>query len=177
LRNEFYRVGEVASRLVHTQKIVSASLAPGISDTGITMKHLTSALCLVVTAILVVSITSQKPTTVTPSILVTDGTPAGANIDWSMIGQAIAALISAIVGIVQLFRDLFGKTASAQSQPSPQLIRDIIQHGGTLTPTAETLGDDIVAFTNQTGSGPAYELAMRVAAEKLLAKYTITRKP
>lgn len=102
---------------------------------------------------------------------VTDSTPA-TEVDWSMIGQAIAALISAIAGIVQLVRDLFGKGTA-----NSHLIQDTIQHGGTLTPTAETLGDDLVAFTNQTGSGPAYELAMRVAGEKLLRKYTITVKP
>jgi hypothetical protein len=149
--------------------------APGISSIEKTMKHLTSALCLVVTAILVASITSQTPAFVPSVGFVTDGNPTQAGIDWSMIGQAIAALISAIVGIVQLFRDVLTKTATAQ--PSPQLIRDTIQHGGTLTPTAETLGDDLCTFTGQTGSGPAWELAMRVAGERLLKKYTITVKP
>lgn len=138
------------------------------------MKNLTAALCLITTCLLVLAILGQKSATATVSF-VTDGSPTPTTgIDWSLVGQAIAAVISAIAGLLQLFRDFTAKPASL---PGSQLIHDTIQHGGTLVPTAETLGDDIVAFTGQTGSGPAYELAMRVAAEKLLGKYTITRKP
>lgn len=135
-------------------------------------------LLLTIAAILVASLAARPaaPASATGKAgvaFVTDGTPTATEVDWSMIGQAIAAIISAIAGVVQLIRDLFSKPTSASSQ----LIQDTIQHGGTLVPAAETLGDDIVAFTGQTGSGPAHELAMRVAGEKLLKKYTITVKP
>lgn len=93
--------------------------------------------------------------------LTADGTPApatDAGIDWVLVSNAIGSLIAAIVGVWDLARKMFPGAAAAKS----------------ISPDAATLGDDIVMFTLGTGTGPAYELAMRVAAEKLLAKYTIT---
>lgn len=86
--------------------------------------------------------------------------PASTGIDWVLIGNAIGSLIAAVVGVWELAGKLFHRSPAV-----------------TISPTAEALGDDIVAFTLGTGSGPAYELTMRVAAEKLLTKYTVVRKP
>ena len=43
-------------------------------------------------------------------------------------------------------------------------------------PTVESLGDFLVSVDGR-GSGPTYELEMRVLAGKLLKKYAITRRP
>lgn len=127
--------------------------------------------CLAIVVILAASSTwhwshSKRGTLIIPSpSLNADGTPATAEpastgIDWVLIGNAIGSLIAAVVGVWELIGKLFHRSPAA-----------------TISPTAEALGDDIVAFTLGTGSGPAYELTMRVAAEKLLAKYTVVRKP
>lgn len=127
--------------------------------------------CVALVAILIASSTwhySHKSKSGTPSLapspsLNADGTPAepaatSFGIDWVLVSNAIGSLIAAIVGVWDLARKMFPGAAAVKS----------------LSPDAATLGDDIVMFTLGTGTGPAYELAMRVAAEKLLAKYTIT---
>lgn len=102
-------------------------------------------------------------------------TPAATTtLDWSLIGQAAGALIAGVVGVWQLIRK---RNLAGAFVTSTQLIRDAIKHGGSMSPSAEKLGDDLCEFTEQTGSGPAYELAMRVAGERLLKRYTITVKP
>lgn len=130
--------------------------------------------CVALVAILIASSTwhcSHKIKSGTPSLapapsLNADGTPstpaepASSGIDWVLVSNAIGSLIAAIVGVWDLARKMFPGAAAVKS----------------ITPDATTLGDDIVQFTLGTGTGPAYELAMRVAAEKLLAKYTITVK-
>lgn len=125
--------------------------------------------CVALVAILIASSTwhySHKGKSGTPSLapspsLNADGTPsepASSGIDWVLVSNAIGSLIAAIVGVWDLARKMFPGAAAVKS----------------ISPDAATLGDDIVRFTLGTGTGPAYELAMRVAAEKLLAKYTIT---
>lgn len=143
-------------------------------------QHSTFIACLTICFVLIASSTwhlshrgGKGGTLVVPSpSLNADGTPAAtepaSSIDWVLIGNAIGSLIAAVVGMWELVGKLFHRSPAV-----------------TISPTAESLGDDIVAFTLGTGTGPAYELAtgpayelaMRIAAEKLLAKYTVVRKP
>ena len=135
-------------------------------------QHTTFLACLAIVVILAASSTwhwshskSGTPSLAPSPSLNADGTPATAEpastgVDWVLIGNAIGSLIAAVVGVWELIGKLFHRSPAA-----------------TISPTAEALGDDIVSFTLGTGSGPAYELTMRVAAEKLLAKYTVVRKP
>jgi hypothetical protein len=112
------------------------------------------------------------------SIVVDGATPAAdATSPWTdpyTIGSIIAAVISA-AGII--LKAIPKRDVAAVADAVVNL-RDTLKNGGPMSPSAEVLGDELASLVRMDGvQGPAFELAMRVAAEKLLKKYTITVKP
>lgn len=120
-------------------------------------------------------------TSTTLTSLLTDPTTLGAII------TAVASALGLLWKALQK-RDVQGVVAAvSQGVTSIENLKDTLRAGGSMTPSAETLGDDLVVFTLGTSGlrtlggialhQATFELAMRVTATKLLAKYSITVKP
>lgn len=86
------------------------------------------------------------------------------------IGLAVAGIAAGIAGL----RHAIAK-GQAILKAGDKLLGGL-QESLPAEPTAESLGDFLVSVDGR-GSGPTYELEMRVLAGKLLKKYTITRRP
>lgn len=101
--------------------------------------------------------------------------------DPTTLGALVTAIVSALGLIWKALqkRDVQGVVAAVgQGVTSIENLKDTLRAGGSMSPSAETLGDELASMVRLDGvQGPVFELCMRVAAEKLLKKYTITLKP
>lgn len=135
------------------------------------------ACCLVAATSLAVYRCHATPKAPSGSLKADNATPAAEASPFTdpyTIGSIIAAVISGI-GIV--LKAIQKRDVAAVADAVVNL-RDTLKHGGPMAPSAETLGDELASLVRMDGvQGPAFELAMRVAAEKLLKRYTITVKP
>lgn len=118
------------------------------------------------------SASPASDTSTTLASLLTDPTTLGAII------TAVASALGLIWKALQK-RDVQGVVAAVgQGVTSIENLKDTLRAGGSMSPSAETLGDVLHDLYGGLAKDSAeIQLVHRVVAEKLLAKYTITVRP
>lgn len=101
---------------------------------------------------------------------------ATATTDWTLIGQAVGALIAGAVGVWQLIRkkDIAGAvTAGSQLITDAEKFRETLKAGSPLSTTETVLAAQLSVFMGHSEVSEIH----RALAKDLLTKYVITVRP